>query len=197
MSSDAERHLIYKAANTPLQFYPFPHFYAEGVFPTDFYAELQQNLPDPSELTSLAETGRVPAGAYKERFFFPLKREQLERLPEHKRVFWQQLKQWLVVGEFGRVMREKFGQLISHRFRGNPGVQFYEEAMLVKDATNYSLGPHTDSQQKVITFLFYLPKDESQRHLGTSIYLPKQREFRCPVLSGMWLEFGVARSPAA
>ena len=34
--------------------------------------------------------------------------------------------------------------------------------------------------RKVITLLFYLPKDESQRHLGTSIYLPKDREFRCP-----------------
>ncbi len=55
-----------------------------------------------------------------------------------------------------------------------------EETLLVEDITHYALGPHTDTPAKVITVLFYLPKDESQAHLGTSIYMPKDRAWRCP-----------------
>jgi hypothetical protein len=51
--------------------------------------------------------------------------------------------------------------------------------MLVEDVTKYALGPHTDSPKKVITMLFYLPRDLSQSHMGTSIYLPKDPAFRC------------------
>jgi hypothetical protein len=32
----------------------------------------------------------------------------------------------------------------------------------------------------VITVLFYLPRDRSQAHMGTSIYQPKNPEFVCP-----------------
>ena len=55
-----------------------------------------------------------------------------------------------------------------------------DEALLVQDITNYKLGPHTDTPHKVITLLFYLPKDTSQSHMGTSIYVPKEPTFRCP-----------------
>lgn len=59
-------------------------------------------------------------------------------------------------------------------------MQFEEEALLVQDVTNYKLGPHTDAPRKVVTMLFYLPPDNSQLHLGTSIYLPRDPAFTCP-----------------
>ena len=49
----------------------------------------------------------------------------------------------------------------------------------MRDRTTYSLGPHTDTPEKVLSFLFYLPPDASMAHLGTSIYVPKDPQFIC------------------
>jgi hypothetical protein len=51
--------------------------------------------------------------------------------------------------------------------------------MVIHDRTNYSLGPHTDSPRKALSFLFYLPADASREHLGTSIYMPRDPSFTC------------------
>jgi hypothetical protein len=86
----------------------------------------------------------------------------------------------MVGGRFMQLALTKFAPFISQRFQGQADVRFHDEALLVQDTTHYKLGPHTDAPRKVITFLFYLPGDLSQEHLGTSMYLPKDRDFRCP-----------------
>jgi hypothetical protein len=177
MASAAETHLLYKTANAPILPYPYPHFFVPDVFPEDFYQALQQNLPDPSALIPLEEAR--PVRGYKERFVLELKGQFLNRIPEDKRRFWQDFANWFVGGAFGQLMLRKFGGQVQQRFQDMPNVEFEDEAMLVEDITNYSLGPHTDTPRKVITFLFYLPKDRSQIHLGTSIYVPKNPQFRC------------------
>jgi hypothetical protein len=53
------------------------------------------------------------------------------------------------------------------------------DALLVNDQTNYAVGPHTDAPHRLVTFLFYLPKDDSMRDLGTSVYRPKDSNFVC------------------
>ena len=53
------------------------------------------------------------------------------------------------------------------------------DALLVNDQTNYAIGPHTDAPHRLVTFLFYLPRDESMRELGTSVYRPKDPNFVC------------------
>jgi hypothetical protein len=177
MSSNAELHAAYKVANAPLNLFPYPHFYIDQIFPNDFYAELQAMLPDPTAMLPIADVR--PVRGYKERFVFELAGEQLTSLPEQKRFFWEALRKWLIAGRFGQVILNKFGQFLDQRF-GKQEVSLYDEALLVQDITNYKLGPHTDTPRKVITLLFYLPKDESQKHLGTSMYIPKDPSFRCP-----------------
>jgi hypothetical protein len=179
MSSDAELQLIYKVANAPVNHWPFPHFYVRDIFPDDFYARMQQMLPDPGNLRSLPDVRPVPKGSYKERFVIPVAPEALEVLPEEQKAFWNELRSWLVGGAFARTLLDKFGPQIQQRFAGQR-IKFYDEALLVQDTTHYALGPHSDAPRKVVTLLFYLPRDESQRHLGTSIYLPKDRNFRDP-----------------
>jgi len=85
---------------------------------------------------------------------------------------------WLVGGAFSRVLTRKFHSYLVQRFEGRK-ISLYDEALLVQDTTNYALGPHSDAPRKVITLLFYLPKDTSQQHLGTSIYVPRDREWTC------------------
>jgi hypothetical protein len=177
MYSDAELALTYKFANAPILEFPYPHFFIQDVFPQSFYDTLQRNLPDPSLMKPIEEVRGVKG--YKERFVLELSGEHLESLPEDKRQFWHDLSGWLNAGRLANLALAKFHYWVEQRFKGAPRPKMYSEAVLVEDITKYSLGPHTDSIKKVITMLFYLPKDMSQAHLGTSIYLPKDRSFTC------------------
>lgn len=178
MSSSAELQLAYKVSNAPINLFPYPHFVVNDVFPADFYAELQRMLPRPDLMRTLKEARGV--SGYDERFVFEFKPEQLAMLERAQREFWQAMHGWLVGGRFAHLMLSKFSPFIQQRFGANPAVRFHDEALLVNDVTNYKLGPHTDAPRKVLTLLFYLPPDDSLKHLGTSIYLPKDRDFRCP-----------------
>lgn len=179
MSSNAELHLSYKVGNAPISLFPFPHMFVENVFPADFYEELQKSIPDPEAMIPIEEAR--PVKGYKERFVLALgEPEHLARLPAPKREFWQAMQEWLVGGRFGQLLFSRFAPFIEQRYKGQPTPQFYDESLLVRDATNYSLGPHTDATRKVITLLFYLPRNLDQAHLGTSIYVPKDPNFSCP-----------------
>ena len=43
---------------------------------------------------------------------------------------------------------------------------------MIKDFTKYQLGAHTDSINKLFSFLFYLPKNNKLKNIGTSLYRP-------------------------
>ena len=177
MYSNVENTLVYNVANAVVRGFPYPHIYIPDVFPQDFYAELQQNIPDPSVMLPIEQVRAVKG--YKERFVLELNGKHMDLLPEEKKKFWQDFMGWLLSGRFKELVLAKFGVFIQQRFKGTPGIQFYDETLLVEDVTKYALGPHSDAQRKVVTLLFYLPKDESQSHLGTSIYMPKDRKFTC------------------
>ena len=179
MQSDPEMALFYKFANAPINYFPFPHLFIQDIFPQDYYDRLQAAIPDPSIMLPIEEAR--PVKGYKERFVLEISNPKYQdMLPPDKRDFWKQLAGWLCSGRFAGLALHKFQPLIQQRFQNGPPPEFYNEAILVEDITKYSLGPHTDAPRKVITMLFYLPRDLSQSHLGTSIYLPKDPSFRCP-----------------
>ena len=178
MYSDAELQLAYRFANAPINVFPYPHCYIENIFPDAFYADLQRNLPDPEVMIPIEQAR--PVKGYKERFVLDVSGKHLDILPQEKQKFWRDFGEWLLSGRFQSLALAKFQAVVEARFRGVPGSHFYNEMLLVEDITKYALGPHTDSPRKVVTMLFYLPKDMSQVHLGTSIYLPKDPNFNCP-----------------
>jgi hypothetical protein len=178
MFSDAEMQLAYKVGNAPFSTFPFPHIYVQDVFPPAFYADLQRNLPDPKDMQPILQARKLKG--YDERFVLGVNPRDLAALPDAKRMFWTKMMGWLVGGNFRSLVLRKFQSYIDQRFAGIENVEFYDEALLVQDITNYKLGPHTDAMRKVVTMLFYLPADESQRHLGTSIYMPNDPAFVCP-----------------
>jgi hypothetical protein len=176
--SNTELELTYNIGNAPIREYPYPHIYVPDVFPKDFYAAMQRNLPDSDAMIPI-EKAR-PVKGYKERFVLSLGQDHLDTLPEGKKEFWQDVAGWLLAGRLMDTLLTKFQPYIERRFQNTAGMEFRNESLLVQDVTKYALGPHTDASHKVITLLFYLPKDLSQSHLGTSIYLPKERTFTCP-----------------
>ncbi len=178
MFSDVEMSLAYKFGNASINNFPFPHFYLENIFPHNYYKQIQDNLPNSNEMLPIEEV-RLLKG-YKERFVLDLRDKYLEKLPATKYHFWKNLRNSLIdKSNFSNLVLSKFQPYIEARFQDINNFDFYAESLLVEDITNYSLGPHTDSPNKVITILFYLPADSSQSHLGTSIYMPNDPEFRC------------------
>ena len=168
--------LRYNILNAPLRTWPYPHVYVPNIFPADVYAELQRNIPDPKSMIPIAEAR--PVKGYKERFVQDVS-GPMEALSEDQRAFWRGLSDTLRTKAFRNVMVDRFRPYLEKRFKGET-VRLYDETLLVEDITNYSLGPHTDTPAKVVTVLFYLPKDDSQAHLGTSLYVPKEAGRTCP-----------------
>jgi hypothetical protein len=170
------KHLAYKVLNAPLRTYPYPHIYVPEVLPPEVYAQIQANIPDPSAMIPIEQARRI--SGYKERFVQDISGPMAE-LTQTQRSFWQAMAGELLGGGMMEVMVNRFRPFIERRFQGAK-VDLRDESLLVEDITNYSLGPHTDTPSKVVTVIFYLPRDDSQTHLGTSIYAPKDPVGRCP-----------------
>jgi hypothetical protein len=180
MSSTVEEHVLYQVANAPMREYPYAHIYVENVFPADFYATLRANWPDDSALVCLADTGRVTKGSYRERFVMPLKPAEINQLAPDRRPFWNELAAWLITQRFMTAMIGKFEPYVKERF----GDDLYKcgfgaDSLLVRDLSNFNMGPHTDAPHRLLSMLFYCPADESLKHLGTSIYVPRDPDFTC------------------
>jgi hypothetical protein len=178
MSSDAEAWTLYRIANAPMRTHPYPHLYVENVFPPEFYAALRAHWPDGGALRRLDELGRVPKNAYPERFVMPLDGSALEGMEGAQRAFWTGFGEWLLGLRFLEAMVGRFREDVDRRFAGR-ACDFGREALIVRDRTNYAIGPHTDAPHRLLSLLFYCPDDDRRSHLGTSIYMPKDPAFRC------------------
>jgi hypothetical protein len=181
MQDGVFEHVVRRMESAPMRTFPFPHIYVESVFPPQYYAELRRNWPNASSLVPLASTGRVPEGAYPERFIMPLTTKSIGALPDETRPFWS---------DFARRMLQSNAFLLAAIDKFEPYVRarlgdalettgFSHEVLVVRDHSNYKLGPHTDAPHKVLSLLFYCPDDDAYSHLGTSIYTPVDPEFRC------------------
>jgi len=180
MSSAVEQHVLYQIANAPMREYPYAHVYVENVFPADFYRGLRENWPDPSSLISIADTGRVPKDAYRERFVMPFTEQEITKLNEARRPFWEDFAGWLLTQQFMTAMIDKFEPYVKERFGDDLyKCGFEADSLIVRDTTNFNIGPHTDAPHRLLSMLFYCPDDASLSHLGTSVYVPRDREFSC------------------
>ena len=135
---------------------PFPWVYVENVFPPEIYSEMMAKMP--TDYTDITKTR--PVKGYSKRY---------TANPDDP--FWKGLFSRMRDGQLKRRLCELFGV-------PNPD-ELEDECLLIRDVPGYSIGPHTDAPHKVITALFYLPKDESTMHVGTRIYTPKKEGFIC------------------
>ena len=174
MSSGVEHHVLEVVARTRLVEEPFPYFHVEEAFPRAFYARLLAALPPLEAYAPIGETGTITApGSYAQRYILDV-RDLAVRSP-----FWAHALPWLsserlaagIIGKFRSAWRERFGP--------DTKVGYRVDLRLVRDFTNYAIGPHTDAPQKLVSLLFYLPRDESLRRFGTSVYSAKDPTFRC------------------
>ncbi len=183
MFSAAKAHTIAKLAAAKVNSSPFPHIFVDGIFPTDFYAEMQaRKLPDAS-YDRLVDTGRVGRGYSSARLCY-MPSEEGTSAKSGNEAFWQEFFATYNDGEllqaFAGVFRDYMLQIeqaarAANGFDAASPLAVHTEIFLMRDKEGYELKPHTDAASKLISALFYLPSDLSAIHLGTSLYIPKDK----------------------
>lgn len=191
MYFDVEEFVHYQVSNAPLRRHPFAHFYVQPVFPQPYYEKLLAELPPSDWYKPIAETETVgalkddgtvkrTASAYPDRFITDLANIEEREQEAKSGSFWLELSRWLLSERFRVMILRKFSGEITERFGQGAQLATDIDARLVRDFSRFSMGPHTDSPRKLVSLLFYMPRDESLREFGTSIYAPNDPQFRCP-----------------
>ena len=179
MFSDLDATLIQRITAAPTERDPFPHCIIDNIFPDEFYHSLLEHWPAANLFGSQATTGRVTSGAYKERMVFEFVAEQLARLDDTRREFWQQVLHMLLDFRLNRSILDKFHDDIAGRFFPQEiPPEAVGDLCLVSDRIGYAIGPHTDAPSRLVSLLFYLPADSRLKHRGTSLYRPIVANFR-------------------
>jgi hypothetical protein len=180
LEEDVLAHVLDRISNALIKTDPYPHFYIDKLFPEEFYNELLDQLPNTASYQSLSTTGKVDPRTYLNRFVLSLEEEKLTDLPFPQLLFWSKFTTAINSTKWCSMLLEKFDSFIKERFGPHyKNVKFSSTAELIRDYTNYSIGPHTDHPIRVVTLLFYFPRYANQPHLGTSIYEHMDPKFEC------------------
>ena len=160
------QHLLRALEATNAEDKPFAHCYIQGLFPEDVYAEMVQAFPDPEcyEITGV-ET----------RTFLELTPDLLEPLGKQQRELWWSVGAALRSREFRQALFRKLQRGLGRRFGARTdldSIEAYPRPALFRDTSGYKIPPHPDTRKKVVTMQIFLPRDDTQMELGTSIYKP-------------------------
>lgn len=167
-------HCVKTVEATTMERDPFPHFLATGIFPSDFYQELIENLPDVNEYTPFSCGKHHNAGGVCNRLRCEFSNTSLEKLSEEKRRLWFTVRSVLGSREFKQAVYRKLAVGLSLRFRNlepdasdAPG---YAVPDLYRETEGYVIKPHPDTRKKIVTMQLALASDNSQRDIGTEFY---------------------------
>ncbi|MBV1882734.1 MAG: FkbM family methyltransferase [Pseudomonadales bacterium] len=159
---------------------PFPHFYIENILPPDFYTLLMKHKPQRQHLVDLVSTKRARGERYCNRLCLEFDDEGFSRLPPESLPVWNVMKQWLTSKEIIHGLVNIFGSLFKCQLaESGKKLTIKADVQFTKDIKGYGLGPHTDSPERLMSLLFYLPEDESLLSHGTSVYQPLEKGVVC------------------
>lgn len=153
---------------------PFSHAYFEDIFPADVYSRVLTGLPDPALYLplNLKQWSRPDGTSTRDRFF--LTEENIARLDDERQKLWSTLCWVMSHPALKRALFHKLAPTLSRR-SGTPAqrveeIESHPRMLLFRDTDQYRIKPHPDGLETIATMGFYLPPDESQLNLGTSIY---------------------------
>jgi hypothetical protein len=163
--------LVVAVTTAALETKPFEHIYMERVFGPTYYDELLQQLPATQRYRELSHRDAMRPDGHSARRKFYLLPEHIRLLPREQRRLWRELSRVLRSRGLEAAFKQKFRGALERRF-GRPieRLSFYPVPMLLRDLGGYRIGIHGDSLRKAITVQFYLPRDDSQAHLGTILH---------------------------
>lgn len=166
-------HMTAIVAAAPFESDPFPHVLIRGFFPKDVYERMLASLPPRTCYEDFSYEKHQTDGQ-SNRHRFQMNNEQLDQLDGPLRTFWYTIRAALGSPALKSAVFDKVSPGLAHRYgiraeaaRSLPGFALPE---LFHEAKGYSIKPHPDTRKKVVTMQIALPRDESQRDLGTEFY---------------------------
>jgi len=163
-----EQQMVDAVERSKLRKKPFDHIYMERVLNSASYRALLAAMPEQGHYHDLKHHDAVRKDGSSTRLRMYLYPELLRRLPEEQRRVWLPVARALCSRELELAFKRKFRRALEERF-GKPAekIGVYPIPILLRDQPGYRIGIHSDVRKKAITVQFYLPADESQRHIGT------------------------------
>jgi hypothetical protein len=159
------RHARASILNARYHARPYPLIQFERFFPDDFYERLLARFWNVGTFGNLLADGTRKA--------LDLTADTSEAADAEARELRQILTSVLVAPELEDALREKLDAGFRIRAKGSGAawpIPMHPRPTLYADFDGYSIKPHPDTRKKVLTMQIYLPKDDSQRELGTTIY---------------------------
>jgi hypothetical protein len=162
---------------------PYPLIRFQNFFPSDFYARLLQRFPDVDRFAGLNGDGT--------RREYALYDERSDPGSEESRTLWGIVRRVLASPEIAAALREKLDEgfrIRSKRSGEGWPIPMHPRPVLYTDLDGYAIKPHPDTRRKVLTMQIYLPQDDAQRELGTTIYKVS------PMGVFAWKSYGLAKA---
>jgi hypothetical protein len=167
-------HLATILAAAPLIVEPFPHFVVQGFLPQDVYDTLLRLLPESPHYEPFDYEKHQGTEGESNRQRFELSNARLERLDPRRQTFWRTLRSVLGSAELKRLAFQKLAPGLAYRYAIDPRqaaeLPGYALPELFRETAGYAIKPHPDTRRKVVTMQIALPRDASQRNLGTEFY---------------------------
>lgn len=167
-------HMVHRLEGARVEDAPFQHLYLRDVFPADVYGEIMAQLPDRTAYRPLniKRWHNDQGESTRDQLF--LSEGEVSRIEPAKHDLWADLTAALESDALRRAVFAKLKHDVAIRLGCTPeevlSKTMYPSVSLVRDFKDYKIKPHPDGQPRVITMQFYLPHDETQTDLGTSLY---------------------------
>jgi len=162
---------VERVASSVIASDPWPHLWIPDLLPEDQYQQLLDHPISDRYLQTLSKMGRTNPGSYPNRWVMALD-SNMPILTEPERGVWQAVNDFMI-RQLAPAVTDKLQDYISNK------LPIRAECLYVRDQQGYFLGPHTDSTRKVLTMILYLAQPGNHDIPGTSLYQPKNLEFRC------------------
>jgi hypothetical protein len=140
----------------------------EQMFDSEAYATLLSAIPDRHFFHDLRHRDALRQDGSSTRLRMYLYPELLLRLPAELRRVWMPIARALCSPELELAFKRKFRTALEERFsKPVERIGVYPIPILLRDQPGYKISIHSDVATKAITVQYYLPSDDSQRHIGT------------------------------
>ena len=167
-SPSIEAEFVAAVERSEVRHQPFDHIYMEGLFDPESYAALLAAMPDRRFYHELRHRDALRPDGSSTRLRMYLYPELVRRLPPEQWRVWLPVARALCSKGLENAFKDKFRAVLEKRFgKAAEKIGVYPIPILLRDQPGYKISVHSDVPTKAVTVQFYLPKDASQRGIGT------------------------------